>query len=123
MSDWPYFSYKELRCKCGKCGKADMDEDFMRNFLIPLREAYGGPVILNSAYRCPLYNAKISYTGYDGPHTTGKAVDIRVYSGSHRFRIIDIARQLGCRRLGVSKSFVHVDMCEEPFPQNVIWTY
>jgi len=122
MADYLHFSEKELRCKCG-CGREEMDPDFMKNFLIPLRKAYGGPVILNSAYRCPSYNARISSTGYDGPHTTGLAVDIRVLNGSHRFRIVDIARQLGFVRIGIAADFVHLDRCGDRFPQNVIWTY
>ena len=28
MSDWKYFTRKELQCKCG-CGKCEMDEGFM----------------------------------------------------------------------------------------------
>lgn len=122
MTEWPHFSRDELKCKCG-CDQEHMDEFFMRGFLIPLRKAYGGPIILNSAYRCPEYNAKISTTGYDGPHTTGKAVDIRVYSGRHRYRIITLALRLGCNRVGVGKGFVHVDTCVLDVPQEVIWTY
>jgi uncharacterized protein YcbK (DUF882 family) len=121
--NYKYFSERELRCKCG-CGRADMDPDFMGDFLIPLRERYGGPVILSSAFRCPEYNAKVSFTGYDGPHTTGKAVDIKVTSGWHRNAIIRLAMELGCRRIGVAGGFVHVDLCEDPrFPKDVIWVY
>lgn len=118
-----YFSYRELRCKCG-CGQERMDPEFMRRFLIPLREQYGGPVILTSAYRCSEYNARISTTGYDGPHTTGRAVDVRVDNGWHRNVIVRLAMQLGCRRIGVARNFVHLDLCEPPrYPQDVIWVY
>ena len=71
-----YFSKHELECKCG-CGVAEMDAAFLKK-LDQLRDDWGKPIILNSAYRCPDHNAAVSSTkSRTGPHTTGKAADLR----------------------------------------------
>lgn len=97
----------------------------MMGFVVPLRrDKVKGPVYLSSAYRCPEYNARISKTGYRGPHTTGKAVDVVCFSSRLRDTLIRGAMELGCVRMGVAKDFIHFDMCDEPrFPKNAIWTY
>ncbi|MEO5330361.1 MAG: D-Ala-D-Ala carboxypeptidase family metallohydrolase, partial [Magnetococcus sp. THC-1_WYH] len=45
-----------------------------------LRREFNRPMPVSSGYRCPMHNARVSKTGFSGPHTTGQAVDI-VISG------------------------------------------
>ena len=54
-----------------------MQPEFLEK-LQTIRDLYGKPIRLNSGYRCPEFNATISKTGPDGPHTTGRAVDIAI---------------------------------------------
>jgi len=110
-SETPYFSAIEMQCKCG-CARADMDGDFMAA-LQALREVLG-PLDVSSGFRCPAYNARISTTGSNGPHTTGRAADLRV-QGHRAYALIGAAQAQGMTGLGVSQKgphaarFVHLD--------------
>ena len=125
---YDYFSDDELRCKCG-CGKALMDEDFMRK-LVSLRELAGFSFNLTSAYRCPMHNENVSHTGRDGPHTTGRAVDIALWGGQANW-LIAHAGMHGMTGIGVkqkghySSRFIHVDdLPNEPNqPRPWVWSY
>ena len=118
-----YFSEAELKCKCG-CGEAKTDLDFL-SLLDLLREEFGKPVILSSAYRCPEYNAKVSSTGANGPHTTGKAVDI-LARGTDAYTIMKIATKLGFTGIGVSQRgvsrFIHLDTLVNDM-RPWVWSY
>ena len=119
---YKYFTEDELGCKCG-CGKADMDPTFMDD-LENIREYIGEPFIVTSAYRCPEYNNEVSTTGLTGPHTTGKAIDIKANS-SLKYSIISAAGYVGMIRFGIGKSFIHIDSLrkEDGFSEAVMWTY
>ena len=113
-SPWPYFSMEELSCHCG-CGQMKMDSDFMEN-LVEMREELGFPMKITSGYRCPEYNAQVSTTGGDGPHTTGRAVDIALTPWSAA-QLLELGYSRGyIRGVGVhmpSKNdtvkFIHID--------------
>lgn len=120
-----YFKESEFTCKCG-CGKAEMDQEFIE-VLDTLRANVGRPFIITSGYRCPEYNKKVSTTGEHGPHTTGKAVDIKILDSSFRYALIKHSLFITSPiyRLGVGNTFVHVDMLteDEGFSEEVIWIY
>ncbi len=129
VPDWasfPNFSEAEFRCPCG-CGRADMDGGFLAR-LQGLRRAYGRPMRVASGYRCPTHNSAVSATGADGPHTTGRAVDITV-GGSHALRLLDLALRHGFTGFGLNQKgagrFVHLDDLESAAgrPRPTIWTY
>lgn len=71
---YPYFTRAELSCRCG-CGDAEVDPLTIGK-LIRLRRLCGFPFPITSGKRCGAHNARVSDTGYTGPHTTGKAFDI-----------------------------------------------
>ena len=105
--------FKKHELQCNHCGRCEMDDAFLGKLDI-LRYAYGKPIYLTSAYRCPEYNDKISKTGANGPHTTGKAVDIRVY-GTNAAELLKHACNIGFMGLGFSQKgdhkqrFIHID--------------
>lgn len=79
---WENFSFKELECR--HCQKQVMDPEFMVK-LVRFRKSTGISMPLSSAYRCPEHNQAVSpRTGLDGPHTTGRSVDVLVYGGKAR---------------------------------------
>ena len=125
---WPYFGERELRCKChfADCPKHGMDEAFM-NRLVSLRRVYDRPIILNSAYRCPRYNNVVSDTGVNGPHTTGRAVDIRIY-GHYAWELMQIAFDMQFTGVGIHQKgdypgrFVHLDDLDSELRPRV-WSY
>lgn len=120
-----YFAERELKCHCG-CGLALMDEVFMER-MDALRYRYNKPIILSSAYRCPEYNNKVSTTGLDGPHTTGKAVDIKIF-GKHAHIMLDHIMQFQFQGIGIqqkgehAKRFIHIDDVVEGL-RPWVWTY
>lgn len=121
----PHFSDAELACPCG-CGMLP-EHDFMDK-LETIRVAYGKPMKVNSAARCPAYNEKVSSTGRTGPHTTGRAIDIGV-SGSDAHRLLRVAMRHGnFTGIGVQQKGPHVsrflhfdDLTGENRPW--IWSY
>jgi len=112
-SNWEFFSEEELACRCGKCGRGAewMDKLFMSR-LVTLRKACGFALPVTSAYRCPDWNEKVSSTGKEGPHTTGKAVDIAIDRARARV-VVGLADDIRFPGLGVQqkgdKRFIHLD--------------
>lgn len=121
------FSHSELRCKCG-CGINFMNREFLTK-IQELRDVYNEAMPVSSGYRCPTHNSKVSSTGINGPHVTGRAIDIRVY-GHKAHKLLGIAMSLGFPGIGISQKgdkqyrFIHLDDLE-PIgrPRPWIWTY
>lgn len=107
-------------------GLKRMDEAFIRR-IDELRHRLGEPVIITSGYRTPAYNMKVSSTGADGPHTTGKAADILCH-GTKAFEVLRLAMGLGFTGIGLKQSgphssrFIHIDMIESNI-RPWVWTY
>lgn len=121
---WPSFTRAELVCKCG-CGRCEMDPAFM-DALQALRNHYGRPMPVTSGYRCPDHNARVSNTGLDGPHTTGRAVDVAVKRGLDAWDLAFLAMSHGFTGIGVSirsgqkGAFLHLDRLEG---SGRLWSY
>lgn len=104
-----------------------MDQQFMQR-LDELRRTLGFPLFVNSGYRCPTHNQRVSSTGPNGPHVTGRAADLRV-SGTQAFQLIHHAIDLGFNGIGVAQKgdharrFIHLDDLEAPHPRPWIWSY
>lgn len=126
-----HFDPKEFACRCDTCGSDghEMDMNFVYA-LDQLRERSGRPMRITSGYRCPAYNASISTTGHDGPHTTGRAADVGV-SGEPAFNLVQQCSLGGWMRgIGINqkgphdKRFIHLDDLEGPdHPRPRVWTY
>lgn len=82
------------------------------NVLDPLREAWGGPIMVNSGYRCPELNKIVGGTP-NSQHQRGEAADITVGSRSDNRRLLALIKRLnlpvdqcidekGCRWIHVS---------------------
>ena len=127
--DWtryPNFTEAEMRCRGKDCcgGRADMDPDFMDR-LQAMRTEAGIPFQVNSGYRCPDYNDRISTTGRNGPHPTGHAVDLGV-ARREAFIVAKLAFKHGMTGLGFDQKgdgrFLHIDDLETS-PRPNIWSY
>ena len=118
------FTSEEMACEC--CGKEEMTVEFMA-WLQHLRELVDFGFTISSAYRCPDHNNAVSMSGFDGPHTTGNAVDILV-SGAKAHRLLTFAYGQGVMGVGVSqrgdhgKRFVHLDRCRSEL-RPWVWSY
>lgn len=122
---WKYFKKEEFACK--HCGE-NLMQDEMIDKCDALREACNFPLRVTSGYRCPTHNQAVSTTGPNGPHTTGKSVDIGV-SRHLAYIVLREAMKLGFTGIGVQQKgavrFIHLDILEEPehAPRPSVWSY
>lgn len=125
---WPHVDpAKEWACH--GTGKIVVETDFLDRFE-RMRHAIGQPLIINSGYRSPEHNRQVSKTGDDGPHTTARAVDIRIY-GTWALDLIHLALEEDFTGVGVMQKgpregrYVHLDdlpnLPDQPRPW--IWSY
>lgn len=115
-----FFTQRDFERASPPCSIEDMDKEFMEMLTIA-RWHSGVPYKINSAYRT--YNHELQ-KGRDGTssHTKGMAIDIRAEDSRTRFMIIDGLLKAGFVRIGIGKSFIHVD--DDPDKdQEVIWEY
>lgn len=105
------FRVREFRCKNGA------DVIFVDTALVELlqkiRDHFGAPITINSAYRTPEYNKKVGGSTYS-QHQYGKAADI-VVKGVKPSEVAAYAEQLMPSYGGVGRyaTFVHVDVRDE----------
>ena len=94
------------------------------DMLDSLREVYGHPIILNSAYRSPDHPIEAKKSK-PGEHTYGAAVDIKCVGGEATFKLVKAAIEVGFTRIGISRksNFVHVGIGYPDAPSMTIWTY
>lgn len=108
-SRWPHFTESELACP--HCQEINMDPEFMGR-LVNMRLVLAFPFPVTSGYRCPEHNARVSGTGLDGPHTTGRAVDIAL-RGEQALLVVERARTFGFTGIGLRQHglnrYVHLD--------------
>lgn len=85
-------------------------------------EAYlGAELTITSGFRDPATNMAVG--GVKGSaHTLGYAVDIACTDSATRFKIVAWALSHGITRVGVAKTFVHLDT-SPTHPQAVLWLY
>lgn len=90
-----YFTIKELTYSKTAINRGivntpdkDVEANLLRliEFLNPLREAWGKPIVVNSGYRCKELNRIVGGVATSA-HLTGNAVDIRIQPGLKKFLI------------------------------------
>ena len=55
-------------------------------------------------------------------HTKGKAADIKTENSEHRYKIVEAALRMGCDRVGIAKTYVHLDI-DKKKPRPRMWVY
>lgn len=120
MERLKYFTNDDFKKASPPCAMSDLSPDFLRK-LDRCREIAGIPFIVNSAYRSPAWEKAHGRSG-NGAHPRRVAVDIRCTDSRSRWCILLAAFSVGFRRIGVARSFVHLDDCQE-LPGPVVWTY
>ena len=118
--------FTDLELACHHCGRLP-PQDF-QDQLEAFRQAWGRPMRLSSCFRCPEYNARVSETGPDGPHTIG-AADVLI-AGPAAFGFLLAAMHFGWTGIGIKQHgpmdqrFIHVDMLQDGrHPRPACWTY
>jgi len=98
----------------------NMDLDFLAK-LDEAREIADIPFKINSAFRTPEHNAKIGGKP-NSSHLRGLAVDIRAADSRTRFIILNALIKVGFSRIGIAKTFIHVDLSKDK-AEKVVWVY
>lgn len=113
-----YFTAREEQCPC--CGSGGLVPDF-RDKLNKARQIADVPFILTSAFRCAARNAEVG-GAETSSHLAGLAVDIKCTDAWTRCKILSALFAAGFNRIGVGKTFIHVDD-DLTKPQGVVWLY
>lgn len=100
------FTLYEFRCKDGSDAVL-VDVDFVRDKLQAIRDHFGAPVNINSAYRTEPYNCKVGGAKASF-HCKGQAFDI-VVKGHMPQEVAQCAQGLGIKGIIQYNGFVHVD--------------
>lgn len=122
--DWetlyPNFSPEEFECRCAgaECIKFGIQEQFVST-IQRLRDDVNFPLVLNSAYRCKLYNASLGSKD-TSQHVKGLAVDISTHglSSGQKHKLLKNAFKL-FNGVGIYKLFIHVDL--RPVDNKAFW--
>lgn len=114
-----YFTEEEFNKARPSCSLRDMNEQFMAR-LDEARHLSGVPFIVNSAYRSKQYEIEKGRTGTSS-HCLGLAIDLACSSNFNRLCIIEALLRVGFRRIGIGKTFIHVDY--DSTKNASIWLY
>lgn len=115
-----HFTLDEFDSPDLKGSGANMDDTFL-SMLDDARNIAGIPFNINSGYRTRSHNKKVKGSS-DSSHLKGLAVDISCTDSRSRFIILDALKSVGFNRIGIAKTFIHVDLDFDK-SQRVIWTY
>ena len=105
------FLWSELACKCG-CRNIYIQDEAIDK-LQKARDIIHTPLIINSAARCPLHNAKVGGAPKSQhratKHRPSTAFDISL-RGVDKEELIEAARLAGFKGFGINyNTFLHVD--------------
>lgn len=108
---WRWRNFRLAEIACRHCGEIIVDPVALDR-LQQLRDQLGVPIMVNSAYRCPVHNRAVSGVP-GGQHLLGKAFDISMANHDpHDFEAA--ARAVGFRGFGfypkAAGNFMHIDM-------------
>ena len=114
-----YFTLTEFDSPDIEGSGKDMCPDFLE-MIDRARDIAGIPFKINSGMRSKTWNQHVG--GRVGSsHLKGCAADVHCNNSGDRIKIVASLIQVGFRRLGIAKTFVHVD-CDKD-KQNAIWLY
>ena len=103
----PHFTVKEFACHDGS--DTVLIDDRLVTLLGKIRDRFGKPIRINSAYRTAKYNAKIGGVS-NSYHVKGMAADI-VIDGVKSKEVAQYAETIGCGGIGwyEARNFTHID--------------
>jgi hypothetical protein len=129
-----HFSRSEFRCRCG-CGADAVSPDLVETLEVMRaalnnRQTVHVPIGLTivSGCRCPAHNA--AEGGKAGSaHLTDlaakeycEAADLAAPTSRDRYLLVQAALDAEIKRIGIGKTFVHVDV-SPTLDQEVLWLY
>jgi uncharacterized protein YcbK (DUF882 family) len=112
------FNADEFKCPC--CSMMNVSIEFIE-MLQKVRSIAQVPMRITSGCRCEFHNKSIRGVAHSA-HCDGLAADISCLFGGQKFAIMAAAIDVGFNRIGVARSFIHLDIAKDK-PQNVVWAY
>jgi uncharacterized protein YcbK (DUF882 family) len=97
-----------------------MDADVLQ-MIDQARELFGKPIRINSGVRTEKRNELVGGSKTSS-HLKGYAIDVSCDNSADRFRLVEILMLVGFNRLGIAKTFIHIDNDPDK-SKNVIWVY
>lgn len=101
------------------CEVSDMNQDFLDHLLLA-QKALGKKFRINCAYRSLAYEKSKGRNGLSS-HVKGLAVDIATPNHADRLFIVAALIIMGFRRIGIARTFIHVDDDPDKYPS--LWLY
>ncbi len=113
---------RRKRFRCPHCGLDWVDIRLV--YLVEgIEEEIGERLTVSSGYRCEEYNASKEVGGSKtSSHLRGLAADIDCNLSRLRYRVILAAMKRGIHRIGIGKTYMHMDIDRHKDPQ-VVWVY
>lgn len=103
----------------------DIHPELLRK-LVEMEMLLERKVDINSGVRTKRWNNILRKRGLkavlNSAHIHKYAADIRIHSSQERMEVLEAALEVGFSRIGVGKTFVHVDVDPDK-PQETLWTY
>ena len=118
MKSYKYFKLSEFDSPDLPNSGVNMDFDFLDK-VDKIRGLCGFPFKINSGYRTKLHNEVVGGE-YNSAHLRGLACDIKCTTSYERFEIVSNALKCGIKRIGIYKTFVHLDD-DKSLPNRVIF--
>lgn len=105
------FKVSEFLCNgTGCCAEGKIDEKLVK-ILQQIRDHFGKPVYISSAYRCPVWNKQVGGVS-SSYHLSGQAADFYI-DGVAPAEIAKFAESIGVKGIGLYEekdgNFVHID--------------
>ena len=100
-------------------------QDALREKLEAARNIAGIPFVITSGFRGTETQNDLIARGLSEPtssHPKGLAVDIAAKDSRARALIVGAALKAGITRIGIAKTFIHLDIDDSKDP-NLIWMY
>ncbi|MCK9371290.1 D-Ala-D-Ala carboxypeptidase family metallohydrolase [Candidatus Dojkabacteria bacterium] len=118
---WKYFKLTEWTNSQHTHTVAELKTELV-DLLDKMRGECGFPFIITSGFRTKTENNSLINAVKDSAHTKGESVDIAITDSTKRMKIISSAFMNGIKRVGISPTFIHLDI-SKTLPSGVIWLY
>jgi zinc D-Ala-D-Ala carboxypeptidase len=115
-----HFTHAEFDSPDKPGSGANMDADFLE-MLDQARERCGFAFKINSGYRTVAHNRAVKGVP-NSSHLRGMAADIACSGSRERFHIVRALLSVGFDRIGIGRTFIHVDN-DPAKSEDVIWHY
>tara|TARA_R110000751_G_scaffold48048_2_gene107321 strand:- start:291 stop:653 length:363 start_codon:yes stop_codon:yes gene_type:complete len=112
------FDREEYACKCG-CGKDDVKDELAIK-VQQVRDILKRSITINSGIRCINHNTTINATPTSS-HIDGWAADLKYTGSAERYALLTAVTKV-FDRIGIAKTFIHVDV-DANKTAGVVWLY